>query len=160
MRISILGTDYKNAIFAGCLSFRGHTVIGVEATPVARDLLNKEGWDQLEPGLRLLLDQGRRSGRLSCTADLASAVQDTELTFVDENSSTEAMAQLWQQVGAALRDKTTKHQLVVRTNRSPQAALTMLIPLLEASSGKRCGIDFEVEVRSDFSGASWVAAAV
>ncbi|MBB3102164.1 hypothetical protein [Azomonas macrocytogenes] len=160
MRISILGTNYKNSIFAGCLSFRGHTVIDVSAPGKNRDPLDHD-YLTLEPGLRFLLDQGRKAGLLSSTSDLLSAVRETDLTFIDEVDSEKpgCMERLWCQLGEALRCKSAPHRLVIRTNRSPEVALADILPLLESSSGKRHGDGFDVEVRLDFPGQSIAALA-
>ncbi len=41
MRISIFGLGYVGAVCAGCLSSRGHEVIGVDISAAKIDLINK-----------------------------------------------------------------------------------------------------------------------
>ncbi|NQD92869.1 GDP-mannose dehydrogenase, partial [Pseudomonas sp. CrR25] len=82
MRISIFGLGYVGAVCAGCLSARGHEVVGVDISTTKIDLINKGKSPIVEPGLEELLQQGLRSGRLRGTTDVASAVLDTDVSFI------------------------------------------------------------------------------
>lgn len=74
MRISIFGLGYVGAVCAGCLSARGHDVIGVDISANKIDLINNGKSPIVEPGLEELLQQGLRQGRLRGTTDVAAAV--------------------------------------------------------------------------------------
>ena len=63
MRISIFGLGYVGAVCAGCLSARGHEVIGVDVSSTKIDLINQGKSPIVEPGLEALLQQGRQTGR-------------------------------------------------------------------------------------------------
>ena len=70
MRISIFGLGYVGAVCAGCLSARGHEVIGVDISANKIDLINNGKSPIVEPGLEELLQQGLRQGRLRGTTDV------------------------------------------------------------------------------------------
>ena len=55
MRISIFGLGYVGAVCAGCLSARGHEVIGVDVSSTKIDLINQGKSHIVEPGLEALL---------------------------------------------------------------------------------------------------------
>ena len=79
MRISIFGLGYVGAVCAGCLSARGHDVIGVDISANKIDLINNGKSPIVEPGLEELLQQGLRQGRLRGTTDVAAAGDAAEL---------------------------------------------------------------------------------
>lgn len=152
MHISILGTDYKGVICAGCLAMRGHRVICVDRTGRSLEASCRIGYAEA-PGLDVLIEQGIGMGLLSGTTDLCSAVRETDLTFLcdgdEEQCGTRMFGGLeavsWL-VGKALRDKDGPHALVLHSRGRPERVLDIVLPILERSSGKRARRDFQVEV--------------
>lgn len=57
MRISIFGLGYVGAVCAGCLSARGHDVVGVDISSTKIDLINNGKSPIVEPGLEELLQK-------------------------------------------------------------------------------------------------------
>src|SRR5262245_63378310 len=53
-------------------------------------------------------------------------------------------------IGAALRKKDSFHVVVTRSTMLPGTTRSLVIPLLEAVSGKRVGVDFGVAVYPEF----------
>ena len=82
MRISIFGLGYVGAVCAGCLSARGHHVIGVDVSASKIDLINNGKSPIVEPGLEELLQQGLASGNLRGTTDVIDAVLNSDVSFI------------------------------------------------------------------------------
>ncbi len=158
MQISIFGLGYVGAVCAGCLSARGHEVVGVDISADKIDLINKGKSPIVEPGLEELLQQGVRSGRLRGTTDVASAVHDTEVSFIcvgtpsqkNGNLELDYIEGVCREIGLALRDKPGRHTVVVRSTVLPGTAKNVVIPILEDCSGKQAGVDFGVAVNPEF----------
>ena len=82
MRISIFGLGYVGAVCAGCLSARGHDVIGVDVAKDKIDMINAGKSPIVEPGLGELLAKGIETGRLRGTTNFAEAIRDTDLSMI------------------------------------------------------------------------------
>ncbi|MEQ6327439.1 UDP-glucose/GDP-mannose dehydrogenase family protein [Pseudomonas chengduensis] len=158
MRISIFGLGYVGAVCAGCLSARGHEVIGVDVSQTKIDLINQGKSPIVEPGLAELLEAGVNSGLLRGTTDVAAAVLASELSFIAVGTPSKRngdldlgyMESVCKQIGAALRDKQERHTVVVRSTVLPGTVKNVVIPLIEAASGKKAGFDFGVATNPEF----------
>jgi len=158
MRISIFGLGYVGAVCAGCLSARGHEVVGVDISAAKIDLINKGKSPIVEPGLEELLDQGIKTGRLRGTTDVATAIRDTDLSFLcvgtpsKKNGDLELnyIESVCREIGFTLRDKSDWHTVVVRSTVLPGTVKNVVIPILEDCSGKKAGVDFGVAVNPEF----------
>ncbi|PKQ40619.1 GDP-mannose dehydrogenase [Pseudomonas sp. YY-1] len=158
MRISIFGLGYVGAVCAGCLSARGHEVIGVDVSQTKIDLINQGKSPIVEPGLAELLEAGVNSGLLRGTTDVAAAVLASELSFIAVGTPSKRngdldlgyMESVCKQIGTALRDKQERHTVVVRSTVLPGTVKNVVIPLIEAASGKKAGVDFGVATNPEF----------
>lgn len=158
MRISIFGLGYVGAVCAGCLSARGHEVIGVDVSQTKIDLINQGKSPIVEPGLAELLEAGVNSSLLRGTTDVAAAVLASELSFIAVGTPSKRngdldlgyMESVCKQIGTALRDKQERHTVVVRSTVLPGTVKNVVIPLLEAASGKKAGVDFGVATNPEF----------
>ncbi len=158
MRISIFGLGYVGAVCAGCLSARGHDVVGVDISKDKIDLINNGKSPIVEPGLEELLAQGIASGRLRGTTDFAEAIRATDVSMLcvgtpsKKNGDLELnyIESVCREIGFVLRDKTTRHTIVVRSTVLPGTVKNVVIPILEDCSGKKAGVDFGVAVNPEF----------
>jgi GDP-mannose 6-dehydrogenase len=158
MRITIFGLGYVGAVCAGCLSARGHEVIGVDVSQTKIDLINQGKSPIVEPGLAELLAAGVESGRLRGTTDVAAAVLASDLSFIAVGTPSKRngdldlgyMESVCKQIGTALRDKQERHTVVVRSTVLPGTVKNVVIPLIEAASGKKAGVDFGVATNPEF----------
>jgi GDP-mannose 6-dehydrogenase len=158
MRISIFGLGYVGAVCAGCLSARGHEVVGVDISPAKIDLINNGKSPIVEPGLEELLQQGVKSGRLRGTTDVGGAVRDTQVSFICVGTPSKKNGDLeldyiegvCREIGFALRDKSERHTVVVRSTVLPGTVNNVVIPIIEDCSGKKAGVDFGVAVNPEF----------
>ncbi|WAF84895.1 GDP-mannose 6-dehydrogenase [Metapseudomonas otitidis] len=158
MRISIFGLGYVGAVCAGCLSARGHEVVGVDVSSTKIDLINKGKSPIVEPGLEELLQQGLKTNRLRGTTDVAAAVRDTDMSFIcvgtpskkNGDLGLEYIEGVCREIGFALRDKAERHTVVVRSTVLPGTVKNVVIPIIEDCSGKQAGVDFGVAVNPEF----------
>ncbi|MGE6821459.1 nucleotide sugar dehydrogenase [Pseudomonas soli] len=158
MNISIFGLGYVGAVCAGCLSARGHQVLGVDVAQAKIDMINQGRSPIVEPGLEQLLLDGVRQGRLRGTTDVQAAILATELSLLCVGTPSKAngdldlvyMETVCREIGAALRDKASRHTVVVRSTVLPGTVKNVVIPLLEQASGKQAGRDFGVAVNPEF----------
>lgn len=158
MRISIFGMGYVGAVCAGCLAEAGNEVIGVDVSTQKIDLISRGRAPIVEPGLDELLSAQVTAGRLRATIDAAGAVRDSDLSMICVGTPSARSGELdlnfveivAGQIGNALRDKSTYHTVVVRSTVLPGTVRNVVIPRLEAASGKQAGIDFGVAVNPEF----------
>ncbi len=158
MNISIFGLGYVGAVCAGCLSARGHQVLGVDVAQAKIDMINQGRSPIVEPGLEQLLLDGVRQGRLRGTTDVQAAILATELSLLCVGTPSKAngdldlvyMEAVCREIGAALRDKASRHTVVVRSTVLPGTVKNVVIPLLEQASGKQAGRDFGMAVNPEF----------
>ncbi len=157
--VSVFGLGYVGAVTAACLANRGSQVIGVDVSPRKVQMFESGRAPVLEPGLEDLVVKGRDSGRLSATTDAARAVSESEISFVCVGTPSMHNGRLdlnsvehsCRQIGRALRDKDRFHWVVVRSTVLPGTGRSLVIPTLEAASGKRAGVDFAVCSNPEFT---------
>ena len=158
MRISIFGLGYVGAVCAGCLSARGHQIIGVDVQALKIDMINSGKSPIVEPGLGELLQQGVASGKLRGTLDVREAVLETDISFLAPPTPSKRngdldvsyIEEVCRQIGQVLPLKTTRHTVVVRSTVLPGTLRNVVIPTLEQYSGLKAGVDFGVAVNPEF----------
>ncbi|POF88738.1 nucleotide sugar dehydrogenase [Pseudomonas putida] len=158
MNISIFGLGYVGAVCAGCLSARGHNVLGVDVSQTKIDLINQGKSPIVEPGLEQLLQDGVNQGRLRGTTDVQAAVLATDLSLLCVGTPSKKngdldlvyMEAVCREIGTVLRDKQSRHTVVVRSTVLPGTVKNVVIPILEQYSGKKAGTDFGVAVNPEF----------
>lgn len=152
MRISIFGLGYVGAVSAGCLARDGHEVIGVDPVRTKVDLINAGKSPIIEAEIEDIIRAAVTSGRLRATCDQDQAIRETELSIVCVGTPSQANGSLdltyirrvCELIGEALRNKPTRHTVVIRSTIIPGTMRQLVIPILEEYSGKRAGADFGV----------------
>src|SRR5271168_1902541 len=152
MKVSIFGLGYVGTVSAGCFAKDGHSVIGVDPVPAKLDLVSKGFSPIVEAEIGEIIAEVVKSGRLQVTADPNQAILSTDLSFVcvgtpsqnNGNLDLRYIRRICEQIGAALKLKTTHHTVVIRSTILPGAMLNVVIPVLEEFSGKVAGTDFGV----------------
>ncbi len=158
MNISVFGLGYVGAVVCGCLTKLGHSVVGVDVRAAKVRLVNAGQSPIAEPGLAELLAEAQRSGRLRASEDTAEAVLATDLSMIcvgtpsgpDGDLDLSFVQRVCEQIGAALRTKSTFHAVVMRSTVLPGSVEGTMVPALEAASGKVCGRDFGVAMNPEF----------
>ncbi len=156
-RVAIVGAGYVGLVSGACFAELGHdvTVIDVDADRVA--LISRGETPIWEPGLPELIS--RHAGtRLHATTQLTDAVRTAEVTFIavgtppradgaiDLTSVTGAAAE----IGAALRDATEDHVVVVKSTVVPGTTRDVIAPTIADASGRSVADGVAVAVNPEF----------
>ena len=147
-RFAVVGLGKLGASMAAAMADRGHHVVGVDVDARAVERVREGRAPVQETNLDELIGANRT--RLRATTDFADAIEDSDLTFVIVPTPSDARggfslqyaAEAFRQIGRALALKSGYHTVVLTSTVLPGASRTALVPVLEAASGKRCGIDF------------------
>jgi GDP-mannose 6-dehydrogenase len=158
MNVSVFGLGYVGCVSAACFADAGHQVMGVDIDAKKVAMVAGGRSPVIEPGLDDLIARQRQVGRLHALTDPTAAVENTEVSFVcvgtpsADNGSLDLthVEAVTRQIGAALAVKDRWHVVIYRSTMLPGTTASRLIPLLEASSGKRAGRDFGVAVNPEF----------
>jgi UDPglucose 6-dehydrogenase/GDP-mannose 6-dehydrogenase len=156
MRISIVGTGYVGLVSGACLAAHGHDVICIDVDPSKLDAINSGRAPIHEEGLPEILQ--RTVGRkLKATSDLARAVQDTEMTLiavgtpaVDGHIDLGFVSKAAEEIGAALRTKSSYHTVVVKSTVIPGTTDGVVRQAVERTSGRKAGVDFGLGMNPEF----------
>jgi len=150
--VSIFGLGYVGTVSAGCLARQGHEVIGVDPLRAKTDLINNGRSPVIEADIDEIIQTSVREGRLRAVQDTAAAIQQTDLSFVcvgtpslmNGNLDLRYIRHVCEEIGTALRNKSDRHVVVIRSTVLPGTMRRIVIPLLEETSGKRAGADFSI----------------
>ncbi|MBS0613756.1 MAG: nucleotide sugar dehydrogenase, partial [Proteobacteria bacterium] len=158
MRISVFGLGYVGAVSAACLAADGHTVVGVDKNQTKVDLINAGKSPIIEAGVDALTATAHAQKRLSAATAAAAAIEQTELSLVCVGTPSERNGSLdlshirnvCHDIGAALAKLSRYHIVVIRSTVLPGTMRQVVIPALEAASGKKAGPDFGVCFNPEF----------
>jgi GDP-mannose 6-dehydrogenase len=158
MRISVFGLGYVGSVCAACLADRGHTVVGVDSSPSKVDLIRSGQAPIIEPEIGELVQQTVKSGRLTATLDSVAAVASTDISIVCVGTPSQpngalgltAVKTVAGEIGTAIRGKSTRHEVVVRSTVVPGTTRDLVVPTLAEASGKTPGKEFGVTFNPEF----------
>ena len=157
-RVSIFGLGYVGSVTAACLASKGHSVVGVDTSPLKAEQLNAGRSPIVEPGMKELVEQAHNSSLLSATTNSTAAVLQTDISFLCVGTPSLRSGKLdlghvepvCQEIGRVLKNKSTFHLIVLRSTVLPGTAENIVIPALENACGKRLGEGFGVCVNPEF----------
>lgn len=146
--VSVIGLGKLGACIAACYAARGFTTIGVDINPTTIQCVNAGEPPVFEPALADMMRRGR--GRLRATLDYGEAIKATDVSFIvvptpsdsDGRFSLRFVKAAARELGQALAAKTSYHLVVLTSTVLPGSTEYGVLPVLEAASGKRCGVDF------------------
>ena len=156
--ISVFGLGYVGCVSSACFAKEGHTVVGVDVAQAKVDLVNAGKSTIVEQGIGELVEAMVASGRLRATTSVEEAVAATDVSLIcvgtpsRPNGSLDLsyVERVCEQIGAALRGKSTRHTVVIRSTVLPGTVHGLVVPALERSSGKTAGRDFGVCSNPEF----------
>ncbi len=158
MKISVLGLGYVGAVSAGCLAQEGHVVIGVDPEQRKVDLINAGKTPIIEKDIGQIIERQVADGRLAATMDVVDAVQRSDMVLVCVGTPSRSkgdielkyIRRVCEEIGTAMRFHHGAPALVFRSTMLPGTMRDVVIPALEAASGRRAGIEFGVCVNPEF----------
>ncbi len=127
MKISVFGLGYVGTVSAGCFARDGHEVIGVDPVRTKVDLINAGQTPIIEAEIGEIIAEAAESGRLRAH-----------------------IRRVCEQIGQALKTKSARHTVVIRSTILPGTMRRVVIPVLEEYSEKRAGVDFGVCSNPEF----------
>jgi len=145
LKISIFGLGYVGTVSAGCLAKEGHEVIGVDPLRTKVALINSGQSAIIEAEIGEIIASAAKTGRVRATDDVEEAVRETELSFVcvgtpsqsNGNLDLRYIRRVCEEIGQALRTKSQRHVVVVRSTVLPGTMRGIVAPVLEEYSGKK-----------------------
>lgn len=158
MKISIFGLGYVGAVSLACLARDGHQVIGVDIDASKLELIRQGRSPIIEEGIIELFDEVTKSGNVEVTDNAEYAIHNTELSFIcvgtpakpNGDQDLSAMIRLSEQFGDALRSKSEKHTVVIRSTVQPGTTTGTVQPIIEGRANKKAGADFFLGFQPEF----------
>jgi GDP-mannose 6-dehydrogenase len=158
MKIAVVGIGYVGAVSAACLARDGHDVVAVDVNRTKVDAIAAGEAPIIEPGLSEAIAQTVASGRLRATTELAEAIAESDISLVCVGTPSDAagglelahVLRVAGEIGAALKQRSGFHSVVVRSTILPGTMDTVVIPTLEAASGMKAGQDFGIGYFPEF----------
>jgi len=143
---------YVGLCTAVAFASKGYTIIASETDTEKANMINRSIPPFYEPGLNETLAEVLRNSCFKCTSSTETAVLNTDITFitVGTHSKPDGSIDLYyiessaREVGAAISNKDAYHLVVVKSTVIPGTTENIVKPILEESSGKRCGTDFRL----------------
>lgn len=158
MKLSVFGIGYVGCVSAACFANGGHDVTGVDLNATKVEIINSGKSPIVEAGIEELIGAMVAAGRLRATTSSVDAVSNSEVSLVcvgtpsNTNGSLDLdhVKHVCEEIGAALKQKPERHTVVIRSTMLPGTVEGLVVPTLEASSGKRAGTDFGVCINPEF----------
>jgi GDP-mannose 6-dehydrogenase len=133
-------------------------VTGVDINSAKVEMLASGRSPIVEPGVNELVAEGHQASRLHATTDGVAAVRDSDISFVCVGTPSMRSGKLdlsqvehvVREIGAALREKKSHHLVVLRSTVLPGTTESLVIPILESTSGRSAGADFTVCYNPEF----------
>jgi UDPglucose 6-dehydrogenase/GDP-mannose 6-dehydrogenase len=156
MKVSVIGTGYVGLVSGACLAHLGHQVVCVDVDPRKVEMIASKKPPIYEKGLQELLDE-TVPARLTATTDLRTAVLESDLSLIAVGTPFDGqlidlkyIRQVAKEIGEALKDKPSYHMVAVKSTVVPGTTTDVVLPILEAASGKKAGPDFGVGMNPEF----------
>jgi GDP-mannose 6-dehydrogenase len=158
LSISLFGLGYVGSVSAACFAHMGHKVTGVDISKTKVEMLESGRSPIIEARMEELVAEGHKSCRLHATTDSIAAVLASDISFVCVGTPSLRSGKLdlshvehvSREIGAALKQKSNFHTIVLRSTVLPGTTETLMVPAIESASGKQAGVDFAVCYNPEF----------
>ena len=157
MRVSIFGLGYVGCVSAGCLAFKGHSVIGVDVSKNKVELINSGRATIIEKDIDDIIREAHENGRLKATHDPEWAVLNSDISIVSVGTPStkeghlnlEYIFKVAEEIGEALVKKEEFHIVVIRSTVLP-GTNEKFGRIIEEISGKKRNRAFAVVSNPEF----------
>jgi GDP-mannose 6-dehydrogenase len=147
VKVSVFGLGYVGAVSCACLPELGHEVIGVDTNPIKIKMINDGQSPVVEEGINELIDAAVRAGKLHATHDVEAAIAGSEVSLIsvatpsnaNYTPNLSAVDGVMRSIGAAIREKSAHHTVVVRSTIPPGTTEERIQPILEEAAGRKVG---------------------
>jgi GDP-mannose 6-dehydrogenase len=144
MNVSIFGLGYVGAVTAGCLTEKGHRVVGADVQQAKVDAFNSGISPIVEPELNELLQRAKRDGLLSATTDAAAAVRQTDVSIVCVGTPSlesgrlnlDYVRKVSEQISAAITAKGSRHVVIFRSTMLPGSTRGLVDEYLQSQQAR------------------------
>ena len=144
MDISVFGLGYVGCVTSACFARDGHKVIGVDVVTSKVERFGSGYPTVVEPGLDELMAEGHRAGSVRATCDAEAAVRATDVSVIcvgtpsrrDGGLELTAIEETARTIGRALRGKTGRHVVMLRSTVPPGTAESLVWPALMSRNGR------------------------
>jgi GDP-mannose 6-dehydrogenase len=144
-------------VSAGCLSKKGHKVIGVDTNQIKVDQINAGKPTIIEKDIDEIIATQRKAGNLSATTNSKEAVFETQLSIIAVGTPSsnkghlnlEFIFKVAEDIGYALKEKENFHIVVIRSTVLP-GTCDKFADILEEISGKKRNMGFAIINNPEF----------
>ena len=158
MDVSIFGLGYVGTVCAACLAGAGRHVIGVDANRAKTDAINGGLAPIMEPEVSERIAAAVAAGQLHATTSAREAVLASDVSLVCVGTPSRSngslsllyLERVCEEIGLALREKSTPHLVVIRSTVLPGTLRETVIPVLEKHSGRILGAQLGVASNPEF----------
>lgn len=127
-------------------------MIGVDPNKTKVDLINQGITPIIEKDIGEMIALTAKSGLLRATSDVHDAIINSDISLIcvgtpsqlNGNLDLSHVRKVCEEIGVAIKEKDDFHVIVARSTMLPGSMRSVVIPALEAFSGKTAGIDFGV----------------
>jgi UDPglucose 6-dehydrogenase len=156
MKVSVVGLGKLGAPLLAVLASRGFDVCGIDINETSVQKINSGIAPVQEPGLQDLLTA--HADRIRATTDWMAGIVDTDITFIivptpsgaDGAFKNDYILAAIEKIGAALRQKSAYHLVVVNSTTMPGSVGGPIRQRLEAASGKQVGVEIGLCYNPEF----------
>ncbi|MGI6741602.1 MAG: UDP-glucose dehydrogenase family protein [Brevefilum sp.] len=139
-KISVIGTGYVGLVTGTCFADMGHHVICLDIDTHRIELLNQGVIPIYEPGLKQLVDQNVKAGRLSFTTDYPTAIKDAQFAFIavgtPSNNEGEADLQYVKSVANSIAQNLDHSIIIVNKSTVPVGTGDWVAEIILEQNGK------------------------
>jgi GDP-mannose 6-dehydrogenase len=155
MKISVFGLGYVGTVCAACLADCGHEVVGIEKSEIKVGLVQSGRSPIVERDIDELVKRNAAAGRFTATLDADYAVAKSDMSIIcvgtpsrsDGSPQLAAIEAVLNEIGHAIRAKTKRHYVVVRSTIAPGTMRNLVMPRLAAACGN---VPFSVAFNPEF----------